>query len=56
MWKKLLGVFGNPPARDGAEECEPLFVVPRPVAEPRRCPETSICPYLNGTAGQHYRR
>jgi hypothetical protein len=48
--------------RDGAEESEPrtpmiepLFVLPRP-AEPYHCPETSVCPYLNGTAGQHYRR
>src|SRR6266568_436096 len=56
VWKTLTGWMGT---NDGAEESEPgnplveqLFVLPRPLAEPQHCPETSICPYLNGTAGQ----
>jgi hypothetical protein len=60
VWKTLIGWIW---AHDGAEESEPrnpmveqLFVLPRPLAEPQHCPETSVCPYLNGTAGQHYRR
>jgi hypothetical protein len=59
VWRMFLGWIWSD---GGGEECEPrnpmieqLFVLPRP-AEPYHCPETSVCPYLNGTAGQHYRK
>jgi hypothetical protein len=53
VWAKFVGFVWQ---LHGSEECEPLPVMPRLLPAQHHCPESSECPYLNGTAGQHYRR
>lgn len=53
IWKKIAGFVWNVPVYDDAD-FEPLRRMPK--TPPKPCPETSVCPYVNGTGGQQYKR